>query len=304
MKTEKYIETNKMLPNNFPVNEQTPKHADQLIDQMTLMDDILFGMVFDGNKAATELLLKIILKRKDIHVITVVGQREFKSPITDGRRIRLDILSTDSKGHFYNFEVQRSNEGATERRARLHSSMIDSRMLKKGQKFKELNDSYVIFITEKDYFKRGLPVYTIHRHLEELEETFHDGSHILYVNGSYNGTDELGKLMHDFRCQNVNDMQHQLLAESVKYFKESKGGQRKMSGIVEQYANEKARQAAKQAAEKAAKQALQATIKMIIENGIEDGIEKDRIIERLCKKCSLTVEQAEAAFEEYAPVTV
>ena len=34
-------------------------------------------MVFDGNIEATELLLKIILKKDDIQVISVVGQREF-----------------------------------------------------------------------------------------------------------------------------------------------------------------------------------------------------------------------------------
>lgn len=34
------------------------------------------GMVSDGNIETTELLLKIILKKEDIQVISVVGQRE------------------------------------------------------------------------------------------------------------------------------------------------------------------------------------------------------------------------------------
>ncbi len=153
---------------------QKAESIDHIIDHMTLMDDDLMGLVFDGNTAATELLLRITLQRNDIHVISVIGQRELRSPITDGRRIRLDILATDSKGNFYNCEVQQSNEGAIERRARLHSSMIDSRMLKKGQKFKELNDSYVIFITGHDYFKKGLSLYTINRHFEEFNETFQE----------------------------------------------------------------------------------------------------------------------------------
>ncbi len=39
--------------------------------------------------------------------------------------------------------------------------MVDARMLKEGQEFKDLNEPYVIFITEKGYFGCGLPIYTI-----------------------------------------------------------------------------------------------------------------------------------------------
>ncbi|MCM1213792.1 MAG: hypothetical protein NC331_00820 [Lachnospiraceae bacterium] len=40
---------------------------------MDLFDDDLMSMVFDGNIEATELLLRIILKRDDIVAIRVVG---------------------------------------------------------------------------------------------------------------------------------------------------------------------------------------------------------------------------------------
>lgn len=43
-------------------------------------------------------------------------------------------------------EVQGGAEGAHIRRARFHSSMTDARMLKKKQKFRDLKNSYVIFI--------------------------------------------------------------------------------------------------------------------------------------------------------------
>ena len=66
---------------------------------------------------ATELLLKIILKRNDIKVIEVVGQREFKNSIIGGRNIRLDILAEDNKGKNYNIEVQRQAAGAHIRRS-------------------------------------------------------------------------------------------------------------------------------------------------------------------------------------------
>lgn len=58
-------------------------------------------------------------------------------------------------------------------------------MLKEGQKFKELHDSYVIFITEIDTMGAGLPIYHVERTLKETGAAFNDGSHIIYVNGNY-----------------------------------------------------------------------------------------------------------------------
>ena len=51
-----------------------------------------------------------------------------------------------------------------------------------------------------------MPIYTVNRHIEELNTDFKDGSHIVYVNGSYRGNDPLGRLMHDFSCKNAGDM--------------------------------------------------------------------------------------------------
>ena len=64
-------------------------------------------------------------------------------------------------------------------------------MLTASQKPKELKDSYVIFITENDYFDKSEPIYRINRTLES-GEMFNDGSHIIYVNGDYQGDDDIG----------------------------------------------------------------------------------------------------------------
>lgn len=71
-----------------------------------LCDPNLSGLLSSEIEAA-ELLLKIILKKDDIQVISVVGQRELQSPIDGGRDIRLDILAKGSTGKHYNVEVQK-----------------------------------------------------------------------------------------------------------------------------------------------------------------------------------------------------
>ena len=221
---------------------QDTKTVEQIVDGMSLFDDDLMSMVFDGNIEATELLLKIILKKDDIQVVSVVGQRELQSPVVGGRDIRLDILAKDSTGKQYNVEVQQKPEGAHIRRARFHSSMMDSRMLKAGQEFSEFQDSYMVFITRTDIFKRGIPIYTINRHFEETNELFDDGSHIVYVNGNYKGEDTVGRLMHDFGCKEAKDMYYPELAKGVKHFKEE-GGRERMCESVEKYAKDYAENA-------------------------------------------------------------
>ena len=220
---------------------QDTRTVEQIVDDMSLFDDDLMSMVFDGNIEATELLLRIILKRDDILVESVVGQREVQNPVVGGRNIRLDILAKDNTGKNYNVEVQKKPEGAHIRRARFNSSMMDSRMLKEGQEFSELQDSYMVFITQTDIFGYGIPIYTINRHFEEIDDLFDDGSHIIYVNGNYNGDDAIGKLMHDFGCKESKDMHYPELAKGMRHFKEE-GGRKAMSEIVERYAEKYAEQ--------------------------------------------------------------
>ena len=69
---------------------------------------------------------------------------------------------------------------------------------------------------------------------------FDDGSHIVYVNGSYKGNDEIGKLLHDFGCKDSKDMYYPELAKGVRHFKEEEGGRKVMCEAIEKYADRKA----------------------------------------------------------------
>ncbi len=208
------------------------------IPTTSLLDDEFMTIVFDRNTEATELLLNIILGRNDMEVTEVVAQREYKNPVTGGRSIKLDIYAKGSDGKVYDIEVQNENAGADVHRARFHSSMLDTKMLKEKQKFREIHESYVIFITKNDYMKMGLPLYHVERTVQESGALFGDGAHIIYVNGSYkNDSGPVGKLIHDFRCTSAVDMFYQELAKSVRHFKETEGGRSQMSKTMEERIN-------------------------------------------------------------------
>lgn len=207
----------------------------KLLAGFTLMDDEFMTVVFDRNIEATELVLNIILGRSDLKVIEVIAQREYKNPVVGGRSVRLDVYARDSDGKVHDIEVQNDAAGADVHRARFYSSILDTKMLEAKQKFTEIRDSYVIFITKDDYMGLGHPMYHVERTVQESGIQFGDGSHIIYVNGSYRDEcDPVGKLMHDFQCTKADDMVYQELAKSVRHFKETEGGRRQVCKALEE----------------------------------------------------------------------
>ena len=170
-------------------------------------------------------------------------------------------------------EIQRSDRGAGVKRARFHSSMIDRSLLCKGDDFEDLVDTYVIFITENDKFNKGIPLYHIERTITEMDNAlFGDGTHIIYVNGEYRNMEHpVGSLMHDFNCKEAKDIVNPLLAEEVRYLKETEGGRSQMCKLLEEMRKEAATKATEKATIEATyNQAVSTALKML-EKGYSVG---------------------------------
>lgn len=223
------------------------KHLEDLrrIQSLRLLDDDFMNKVFE-DKACAEFLLQIILERTDLTVQKVHSQHNLKN--LQGRSVRLDILATDEAGRVYNIEVQRSDKGAGAKRARYNSSLIDANITEPGDNYENLNETYVIFITEHDVLKAGQPIYHIDRMIQETNALFGDGSHILYVNAQIKDNTALGQLMHDFACTKAEEMHYPILAKRVRYFKEEQEGVATMSRIFEEIKREAAQEAARKTA--------------------------------------------------------
>ena len=217
-------------------NEERQKRLREKIARFRLFDDDFMTKVFEKDNKLTEFLLSIILQRTDLEVIESNTQIVQKS--LTGRSVKLDIKAKDKSGKLYNIEIQRENKGADEKRARYHSAILDTNTLMPNEDFDKLPETYVIFITEHDIFKCGLPLYHINRKIEENGMTFYDMSHIIYVNGEYKGNDAIGDLMHDFLCADPDEMKYKLLAEKTSRFKKTDKGARHMCKIMEEFAAE------------------------------------------------------------------
>jgi len=188
------------------------------------------------DKACTEQVLRIIMDKPDLKVLKVETQYDLKS--LSGRSLELDVKAVDARGKMYDIEVQRDSKGASPRRARYHSALLDSDLLKPGSKMRELPESIIIFITEEDVLLSGLPIYHIKRVVEETGEAFEDGSSIIYVNSQVQDETELGKLMQDLWCTEADKMHNKVLARKARYLKETEKGVRRMCKIFDEVKQE------------------------------------------------------------------
>lgn len=199
------------------------KHQEDLqrLRGFRLLDDDFMTKVFEDISCA-ELLLRIILNDEGIRVLEAHSQRGIKN--LQGRSVKLDILAVDSHNRVFNVEVQRSDRGAGAKRARYNSALIDANVTEPGDQYEDLNETFVIFITENDVMKAGLSIYHIDRVVRETGKLFEDEEHIIYVNSQIKDETKLGRLMHDFSCTDAKDMYNKVLADRVRYFKEDERG--------------------------------------------------------------------------------
>ena len=190
-----------------------PEKYSKQLSEFRLMDDLFFGVCLGDSKEGIELIISIAKQRKDIKVLEFINQKDI--PNIMGRGARLDVLATDSEGRQYNIEVQNDDDGAIPKRARFHASMLDYMTVKKGATWQEIPKNCVIMITDDDVLGFGDALYLVTRTIASRSHApFEDESEIIYINGQYKGDDDVGRLVHDLKCKDPDDMYFHVLARA------------------------------------------------------------------------------------------
>lgn len=94
-------------------------------------------------------------------------QKDFKN--LQGRSVCMDCVIRDTRGRRYDVEIQQDKEGASPKRARYHSSLMDMSLLEPGQGFEELPESVVIFITCGDVHGEGNAICHVDRTIRKTD---------------------------------------------------------------------------------------------------------------------------------------
>ena len=206
-----------------------------ILKNLTIMSDVFMRNVFK-QRECTEYVLQVIMGRKDLKVLDQVLQKDYKN--LQGRSAILDCVVRDGDGRQFDVEIQQDMEGASPKRARYHSGLMDMNTLNAGQDFDELPETHVIFITRDDVLGYNLPIYHIGRKIEEVGTDFKDEAYIIYVNSSRQDDTELGRLMKDFHCKNAEDIHSKVLARRVYELKETQEGVDSMCREMDEIYNE------------------------------------------------------------------
>ena len=101
--------------------------------------------------------LRILLEIEIDHID--MNTQEVISIDWQSKGVRLDVYAKNSR-QVFDIEIQITDTGELPERARYYQSAMDVDCLKAGQDYKDLKNSYVIFICIPDIFHKGLPVYT------------------------------------------------------------------------------------------------------------------------------------------------
>ncbi len=254
-----------------------------ILQKLTIMNDVFMRNVFK-KRECTEYVLQVIMNRADLKITEQILQKDYKN--LQGRSAVLDCVARDADGRQMNVEIQQENEGASPKRARYHSGLMDMNTLNSGQNFDALPESYVIFITRDDVLGYGLQIYHVNRKIEEVSEDFKDEAHIIYVNSKIQDDTELGRLMHDLHCKNAADMYSKILADRVRELKETQKGERILFNELEEIYSEGVESGERRGELRKAKEATISLVKM--------GLAVDKIAQAL----NINVETVEEWLEE------
>lgn len=163
--------------------------------ELDLSNSFIFSKVMQDEQLCKR-LLEIILDIEILRIEPIETEKTFNFAL-DARGVRLDVYVNDEKGTVYDIEMQASDTKELPKRSRYYQSMIDLSVLEKGVPYKDLKESFIIFICLDDTFNGGLYKYTFQNIcVENKEIRLKDDATKIFLNP--NGTGPISKELAEF----------------------------------------------------------------------------------------------------------
>lgn len=247
------------------------------LNELTLMDDYMFGAVMQEPDIA-KVLLQMILGMEIRRVIYAEPQRTVKERY-HAKGIRMDLYVEDEHGTIFNVEVQTTSRRHLPRRMRYYQSVIDLHILHPGADYQSLRQCYVIFICNYDPFGMGRCVYTFeNRCLEAPELGFGDGTVKVVVNtkgAQDDASDALKETLRYLDAGVVTGPASRTLEDAVNRVKNSEDRRREYM-LTFARDMELREEAIREGMEKGMQQGMQQGMQRGIQQGMQQGVRKGR----------------------------
>lgn len=159
-------------------------------EKLEIKNDFLFAKVMQ-DKNICRMLLEKLLHTK-IRDIVYLEEQKTVDIQKDAKSVRLDVY-IEGDNRVFDLEMQTTSNKNLPRRSRYYQSIIDLNALEKGTNYKELKESYVIFICTFDPFHQEKAQYTFENLcIEDMDLKLNDGAKKIFfnANGYRNAEDE------------------------------------------------------------------------------------------------------------------
>ena len=256
-------------------------------EELEFRDDFMFGVIMRNPKYCKPFLETILgIKISDI---TYPKTQETIDITANAKGVRLDVYVEDERNTVYNIEMQVTVNKNLPKRSRYYQGMIDLNVLEKGEDYKNLKRSFVIFICTFDLFSKGRHIYTFeNRCIQDYEIGLGDETTkiILNTKGTMDDvTPEMKRLLDYIDGQAASDDFTKELETAVKSVRKNEKWRLDYMTLEMRY-----------------KELLEQGFEEGLEQGLEQGIEKmqaaikmlkagDLSAEEISKHLDLTVEQ-------------
>ncbi|MFI3202004.1 MAG: Rpn family recombination-promoting nuclease/putative transposase [Eubacteriales bacterium] len=191
-------------------------------DELTICDDFIFAKLMREEAICKE-VIELLLDVK-VNKIEYVEYQKTIDISYEAKSVRLDVYTQDDN-RIFNLEMQLDNHKDLPRRSRYYQALIDLNAIEKGEYYKDLKESYVVFICTFDPFKKGLPKYEfVNTCMEEEGLQLEDGTHKVYFNAKAYRSVENQKIQAFLRYINGEQLEDEFvhkIEERVKRIKEN-----------------------------------------------------------------------------------
>ncbi|MEE3481344.1 MAG: Rpn family recombination-promoting nuclease/putative transposase [Lachnospiraceae bacterium] len=210
-------------------------------DELTFTDDFMFCEVLRNHPELCRDLAELVTGRKVLTVHLPEAQRHEKF-LYEGKGVRFDITFEDDAHTVYDIEMQTTLKETLNKRSRYYGSMLDMDHLRRGAKYSELPNTYIVFICLEDPFTENIARYTFQETcLERLDLELEDGRSIIFINtkGENGASAELLEF-----CEYLNGHQPasdftNAINKAVNDQKDDEAGRRKYMTLQEHYDEER-----------------------------------------------------------------
>jgi len=207
-----------------------------------MMNDAMFEAMCESPQFIEE-LLQIILQNSKLHIIydSVVTQKSIKN--LKGRSVRLDAYVEGKEDIIFNIELQRADNCNHIKRVRYNASVITANNSETGDEFEHIQELCMVYITEKDFFKKGLTLYHVQNTILETGDVLDNGLKEIYVNTEVNDGSEIAEFMKLFHKKELDVNDQKKFPNTFEKFNNIKHDSTEVNHMcekIESYAKKKA----------------------------------------------------------------